>query len=39
MKIARFLPVFCPYRDVYRLLSDTENSTHHSIQASIHHYF
>lgn len=35
LKIARFLPAFCPYRGVYRRLSDTRNSTHYSIHRSI----
>lgn len=35
-KNARFLLVFCPYRGIYRRFCDTVNSTHHSIQHSIH---
>lgn len=28
LKIVRFLPAFCPYRGVYRRLSDTVVATH-----------
>ncbi len=36
LKIARFLPSFCPYRGVYRRFSDTENYVQHYVQAYVH---
>nr|DAW73748.1 MAG TPA: hypothetical protein [Bacteriophage sp.] len=35
LKIARFLPVLCPYRGVYRRLSDTEMTPQHTLQHTL----